>query len=329
MLTIYNADALKTLSQMESASVQCVVTSPPYWRLRDYKTEGQIGLEDTPEECVQKMVIIFREVRRVLKDDGTIWVNLGDSHFGGNRGNQGKNADVVVPRMSIHNGVKPKDLVGFPWMVAFALRADGWYLRSDIIWSKPNPMPESVRDRPTKAHEYLFLLSKSRKYYYDADAIRTNMKGSTLARLDQNIANQNGSTRAYGGTRPDRPMKSVFSNANKERGHERPHNGFKNDWDAMPKEEQQKNGANKRTVWEIATYPFSDAHFATFPPALVEPCILAGSAPGDIILDPFFGSGTTGSVANKHGRQAIGIELNTDYCELSLKRFDQKYLNLY
>jgi len=252
---ILQGDALEELRNLPDGGARCCVTSPPYWGLRDYRTDGQLGLERTPEEYVSRLVEVFREVRRVLADDGTLWLNLGDS-YAANRTyqvsptkwsklEQGQSA-VVPP------GLKPKDLVGIPWRVAFALQADGWYLRSDIIWAKPNPMPESVTDRPTKAHEYLFLLSKRERYYYDAEAIAERR--------------------------------------------------------------------NKRTVWTITTQPFPDAHFAVMPQALVEPCILAGSEPGDTVLDPFAGSGTVGVVALRHGRRFSGIDLNPEYVAMAQRR---------
>lgn len=219
------------------------------------------------------------------------------------------------------SGLKAKDLVGIPWMVAFALRADGWYLRSDIIWSKPNPMPESVTDRPTKAHEYLFLLSKSERYFYDHVAIREPATHSSLARWAQNIENQEGSGRVPGKTNGN--MKAVGGpKKDKQRGHVRRHDGFNDRWDHMTKDEQAAMGRNKRTVWNVATVPYSGAHFATFPPKLIEPCILAGTREGDTVLDPFNGSGTTGIVALKHDRKYIGIELNPEYVALTLPRLE-------
>ena len=287
---------------LRSESVQCVVTSPPYWGLRQYAGEQTVawpdgsthplGLEPTPELYVAHMVEVFREVRRVLRADGTLWLNLGDSYaasgMGGNPAEsefrkQATNVGSLIPGRKPPAGLKQKDLVGIPWMVAFALRADGWYLRSDIIWAKPNPMPESVTDRPTKAHEYLFLLSKSPRYFYDADAIREPMKQSSLDRISQETFDtQAGGEKDYG---PDsnRSQRKTLENfkkrTDKQRGHSRRHAGFSDRWDAMDRADQIAGGANKRTVWNIATRPYPGAHFATFPEELVEPCILAGSSP--------------------------------------------------
>ncbi|MDD5049641.1 MAG: site-specific DNA-methyltransferase [Methanoregulaceae archaeon] len=361
-IRIIQADVIAGLAALEDQSVQCVVTSPPYWGLRDYGVEGQIGLEKTPEEYVQRMVEVFREVRRVLRDDGTVWLNIGDGYnantgagFNGNKRLDKKNRDTVMDRPS---WLKPKDMVGIPWRLAFALQADGWYLRSDIIWSKPNPMPESVTDRPTKAHEYVFLLTKKAKYFYDADAVREAHKEDSLARL--------------------------------ERTHHLP--GHK--WENAPGDQTIANnlskacnpaGRNRRTVWEIATQPTPEAHFATFPEALVEPCIKAGTSergccsvcgapwvrvveiipieikerkdhPSSLIrhgaplgygggvpksehntrgwqpsctcsadvipctvLDPFGGSGTVAKVARRLHRDAILIEINPAYVEIMKK----------
>jgi DNA modification methylase len=319
-------DVREKLRELADQSVQCCVTSPPYWGLRNYGVDGQIGMEETPEAFVAEMVAVFREVRRVLKDDGTIWVNLGDSYlaqqgsgFNGNKRMDAANLNVKVARPA---GMKPKDLAGIPWMVAFALRADGWYLRSDIIWSKPNPMPESVTDRPTKAHEYIFLLSKSPRYYYDAAAIRNPAAESTLKEIREGYDGQ--ARKAYDGTGAQNPSsvkaRIIAGKRDKQRGHGRRHAGFNDRWDAMEKTEQVALGSNARTVWSIATQPYPDAHFATFPEELPTRCIRAGSKPGDLILDPFTGSGTTGQVAIQLGRQFVGCELNPTYAELARKR---------
>lgn len=302
---ILAGDVLEQLATLADESVNCCVTSPAYWALRDYGVEGQLGLEATLEEYVTKLVAVFREVRRVLRDDGTLWLVLGDSYAGGNgRSAEGFNErwhgkayltdkqgdrDRVCPARP-DSGLKPKDLVGIPWRVAFTLQADGWYLRSDIIWNKPNPMPESVTDRPTKAHEYVFLMSKSERYYYDAETISEPSKPSTIARLSQpTLRQQAGSFRVPGKT--NGPMKAV-------------------------------GGAtrNRRSVWTIASQPFKEAHFATFPEKLVEPCVLAGCPEGGTVLDPFAGSGTTGCVAEHYGRKFIGIELKPEYCEMAERR---------
>ena len=261
-------DALSVMRTLPDTSVNCIVTSPPYFGLRDYGHNGQLGHESTPQEYVLKLVEIFREARRVLRDDGTLWLNLGDSYAGS-------------------WGVKPKDLIGIPWRVAFALQDDGWYLRQDIIWHKPNPMPESVRDRCTKAHEYLFMLSKSPRYYFDSDAIK-----------EPSVSGWNGSN----------------FNTGKTAAHQLGRSSVK------PRDSAVTDMRNKRSVWSVATRPYKGAHFATFPPALVEPCILAGSPRGGVVLDPFAGSGTTGAVALSHRRQAVLIELNPDYGPLILER---------
>lgn len=295
---IHIGDCREILRTLPEQSVQCCVTSPPYYGLRDYGVDGQIGLEETPERFITQLVDVFREVRRVLRDDGTLWLNIGDSYArtGGTDCKVSASAQVGSTRNTLEQmsdrtsnaaaiGLKSKDLIGIPWMLAFALRADGWYLRQDIIWHKPNPMPESVKDRCTKAHEYLFLLTKSARYCFDADAIaETSVKGSA------------GSTFNSGKTATHQLGRS--SDAHREDGETR----------------------NKRSVWTIPTAPFKEAHFATFPPALVEPCILAGSKPGDTILDPFMGAGTTALVAERLGRQWIGCELNPEYAEIARHR---------
>ena len=262
-------DCRDRLADLPEGSVQTCITSPPYWGLRDYGVDGQMGLEETPDEFLSAMVDVFRSVWRVLRDDGTLWVNMGDSF-------------------------NDKQLGGIPWRLAFALQADGWYLRSDIIWSKPNPMPESVTDRPTKAHEYIFLLTKRPRYFYDADAIRENHARVWDAETNGgSLCGTDGRDRAVIG------------------GHGRADRG---------KTVPNPAGRNKRTVWEIPTQPYSEAHFATFPEALVVPCVLAGSREGDTVLDPFAGSGTTGKVAVELGREFIGVELNPEYADLAAKR---------
>lgn len=274
--TLYG-DCRETLKELPEQSINTCITSPPYWGLRDYGTGGQLGLEDTPEDFVENLVKVFREVKRVLRDDGTVWLNLGDSYYNYRPGKgqalikqtvSNTNQDLpqeVARRANKIDGLKEKDLVGIPWRVAFALQADGWYLRQDIIWHKPNPMPESVQDRCTKSHEYIFLLSKNPKYYFDNEAI---------------------------------------------------------------KEDAEPEKRNKRSVWTITTKPFKGAHFAVFPPDLIEPCILAGCPKDGVVLDPFMGSGTTGMVAQQLGRKWIGCELNAEYISMQKNRTAQQVLEL-
>jgi len=291
---IYHGDCLDILPTIEANTIQCCVTSPPYYGLRDYGCAGQIGLEPTPEAYVEKLVAVFREVRRVLRDDGVLWLNLGDSYTGGaNSGGANQNDGGLLYRGSglpnkRGNGLKPKDLIGIPWRVAFALQADGWYLRQDIIWAKPNPMPESVKDRCTKSHEYIFLLSKSARYYYDAEAIREPVKDTS---------GKNMRAPKLGEHRKDGPYDTVTA-----------------------KTYAEIKGANRRSVWTITTKPYKEAHFATFPEEIPRTCILAGSKKGDTILDPFSGAGTTGVVAEKLDRKYIGIELNPQYTKLAEDR---------
>lgn len=293
---ILQGDCLDTLRTLPDESVHCCVTSPPYYGLRAYLPDGhadkglEIGTEQTPAEYVAKLVQVFREVWRVLRPDATLWLNLGDSYNGS--GGAGR-----------IDGLKPKDLIGIPWRVAFALQADGWWLRSDCIWHKPNPMPESVTDRPTKAHEYFFLLAKSQSYFYDAEAVREPLSPDTLKKngIGANgkgypVNNRSATPDVYG-------IKEFTGNMT-----------------PGARRSMNPNGANRRSVWTVATSPYSEAHFATFPPALIEPCILAGCPVGGTVLDPFAGSGTTLATALKHGRAAIGCELNPDYVSLIHKR---------
>lgn len=316
---ILTGDCREVLKTLPDASVHCCVTSPPYFGLRDYGVAGQIGLEPTPDEFVAELVAVFQEVRRVLRDDGTLWLNLGDSYSGHNPtgfrpGNETKNGGASnkngVGRI---DGLKPKDLIGIPWRVAFALQADGWYLRSDIIWHKPNPMPESVTDRPTSAHEHIFLLSKSARYFYDSEAVKEAAVAADLGEMDGGSQRARDGSNANGGRN---------YRTDKQRGHGRRHAGFNGRWDAMPKAEQQALGRNLRNVWTVATQPYSDAHFATFPPALIEPCIKAGCPTGGVVLDPFGGAGTTGMVADRLGRNAILIELNPAYAAMTSNRIE-------
>jgi DNA modification methylase len=320
---ILEGDCRDILRTIPDESVHCVVTSPPYFGLRDYGVHGQMGLEATPDEFIAGMVAVFRECRRVLRDDGTLWLNVGDSYAGAPGGWQGKNGQRASRTFTARidhdkrgNGCKSKDLIGVPWMLAFALRADGWFLRQDIIWSKPNPMPESVTDRCTKAHEYVFLLSKSARYYFDQDAILEPASPNTHARVSQDVAAQIGSTRANGGAKTNGNMKAVMRSP-KTLANDK---GNKNNESFANATSLVLTERNKRSVWTIATQPFKEAHFATFPPALVEPCILAGCPSGGTVLDPFGGAGTTGLVADRLQRDAILIELNPEYAEIARRR---------
>jgi DNA modification methylase len=379
--TILVGDVRERLKDIPDGSVQCCVTSPPYYGLRDYGTaqwdggdaacdhkpdrtprtdraagestgstayvaaqepayrhecgkcgavriDSQIGLEPTLAGYIAAMVEVFREVRRVLRDDGVCWLNIGDSYNA--QPGQRKETDKAGPKQmsnagspgapSRHeSGMKPKDLMMVPARLAIALQDDGWWIRSDVIWGKLAPMPESVTDRPTCAHEHIFLLTKNAKYFYDADAVRTELAASSIDRLAQDVESQTGSTRANGGDKTNGTMKAV-QRTDKQRGHSRRHDGFNDRWDAMSKEEQQAGGANLRNVWMLGPDPFSGAHFAVMPREIARRCIKAGSKPGDTILDPFGGSGTTALVADQLGRNAILIELNPAYAELARER---------
>jgi DNA modification methylase len=292
-------DALDRLREIADGSIQTCVTSPPYWGLRDYGDDDQLGLESTPTEFVEKLCEVFDQVWRVLADDGTLWVNLGDSYAGASlsrasnngRAGYGKPREGTFSRLG--DGLKSKELVGIPWRFAFAMQDRGWYLRQDIIWAKPNPMPESVTDRCTKSHEYIFLLTKNPRYYFDSEAIREPLAESSLSRLAQDIDGQTGSARANGGAKTNGTMKALGD---------------------------PEAGRNKRSVWNVGVASFKDAHFAVYPTALIEPCVKAGSAEGDTVLDPFSGSGTTGEVALKLGRNYVGCELNPHYAQLSEHR---------
>lgn len=312
MLTILTGDCRTVLPTLADKSIQCCVTSPPYWGLRNYGHADQIGLEPTPQAYVETMRSVFSEVRRVLRDDGTLWLNLGDCYSGSGKGVK-------------WDGLKPKDLLGIPWRVAFALQEDGWYLRSDIIWHKPNPMPESVTDRPTRSHEYIFLLTKSAKYYYDAAAIRNPPSPDLIKQVEEGYNGNAVKDYLKSNVQDASATKSRIINGarkriDKQRGHGRRHAGFNDKWDALTPAEQSLLGSNKRDVWTVAPANYREAHFATFPPDLIRPCILAGSKPGDTVLDPFGGSGTTGMVALKLDRKAVLIELNSDYLKLCEKR---------
>jgi len=344
VIKILQGNCLEVLKDLPEQSVNTCITSPPYWGLRDYQTaeweggdencehtishysdnlkpevdrpfrgnrsacikcgairkDSQLGLEDTPEEFVENLVSVFREVKRVLRDVGTVWLNLGDSYSSGGRTTTTNQTlrgdkDYGVTRPKPSKGIKPKDLVGIPWRVAFALQSDGWYLRQDIIWHKPAPMPESVKDRCTKAHEYIFLLSKNKKYYFDNEAIREPIKPTTTGKA---------SVRESGDS--------------KTRSKE--HWGIPHQPKNVIREYKEIKGANKRSVWTVPTKPFRDAHFATFPPDLIKPCVLAGCPEGGTVLDPFGGAGTTGLVAQQHNRNCILIELNPEYAQIARDR---------
>jgi DNA modification methylase len=371
-------DALEQLRLLPDESVQCCITSPPYWGLRDYGIAGQLGLQRTPEEYVAKLVGVFREVRRVLRNDGTLWLNLGDCYatgagkvgdcpgggeqgerWKGNRGthtreNSGKHGPGLAemgPRTQPNRmplpGFKPKDLVGVPWRVAFALQADGWWLRSAIVWAKPNGMPGSQKDRPTSSYEMIFLFSQSALYWSDFDAIKTPPRESSRIRLAQNVQAQAGSHRANAGRKTNGPMRAVGTD--KQRGHSWRHAGFNDRWDLMEKWQQQAAPAMIRDVWFVSPQRFTGAHFAVMPEEIARRCIAAGSeranAEGDraavevvrdgveqasvrrnggrgVVLDPFCGSGTVGVVALRAGRDFIGIELNPEYLEMARRRIE-------
>lgn len=359
---IHVGDCLELMRGMASESVQTCVTSPPYFGLRDYGMAGQIGLEQTPAEYVARLVEVFREVRRLLRADGTLWLNLGDSYASGGR--KTRDADDKLPQreaaMRPQDGLPEKNLIGIPWRVAFALQADGWYLRQDIIWAKPNPMPESVKDRCTKAHEYMFLLSKSPDYYYDQDAIREPAAPSSVARWAQDVESQAGSDRvpgktngtmkavdgparrgdsgrscmAYPETRQSvldgidiealrteqRSRRDTFARTGAVAEHVMP--GQSAAQHRADREEDTFDIAsrNKRSVWTVPTMPLKEAHFATFPERLIEPCVLAGAPAGGVVLDPFMGAGTTAVVAERLGRRWVGCELNPEYAAIAEAR---------
>jgi len=322
-LVVRVGDCRELLRDTPDESVLCCVTSPPYWGLRDYGHAGQIGQEATPEEFVATMVEVFREVRRVLKSDGTCWLNLGDSYCStapGTMGDKLNQRGILAgvsdrraegsrkARPETPSGMKPKDLAGIPWMVAFALRSDGWYLRQDIVWAKPNPMPESVTDRCTKSHEYIFLLTKSERYYYDHEAIK-----------ERAVCGWNDSQFQVGKTAEHQLGRAQKVRPSAKKG------SFNGKTEAMAETGQNAFRAvtdtrNKRSVWTVPTAPYKEAHFATYPPDLIKPCIMAGTKPGDVVLDPFGGSGTTGQVALELGRHALLFELNPDYAKIIEKR---------
>ena len=306
--TIYIGDCLEVLKTLPDESVHCCVTSPPYYALRDYGMEEQIGREATPREYISRQTEVFTEVRRVLRSDGTLWLNIADTYAGkGNQGDfvdpknpKGRNGQAVALNYKVE-GCKPKDMIGIPWMLAFALRDSGWYLRNDIIWMKENPMPESCKDRCSRCYEHIFLLSKSRKYFFDAKAISEPIAPATAERLKRGMKGGN----KYGKPVPGQPQTQTI---NRPRAH-----GEITDSMINPMR-------NKRDVWVVNTVPFKGGHYAAYPPKLVEPCLLAGCPEGGIVLDPFFGSGTTGMVAKQLNRHYIGIELNPEYAKLAEAR---------
>lgn len=324
-------DALSTLQNFESNSVNCCITSPPYYGLRDYGADGQIGLEQTPSEYIEKLVAVFREVRRVLKKDGTLWLNMGDSYAGSGKGAASYPDNAKKYKQGTNKGMlgaaattkikspeyKRKDLMGIPWRLAFALQADGWYLRQDIVWYKPNCMPESVKDRCTKSHEYIFLLSKSDKYYFDYEAIKEPAVGyNNIPPAGSKGTLTPNSRRRKGNSKTFRSGGAYTNNQT-----------FNNSTDA--KRESSGNAENitglrnKRDVWSVSTRGYKEAHFATFPEKLIEPCVLAGCPVGGTILDPFLGSGTTAVVAVKNKRNCIGIEIKPQYACMSKRRIKE------
>jgi len=331
-------DCIDMMRTLPDQSVHTCVTSPPYFGLRDYGVDGQIGLEETPREFISRLVDVFREVRRVLRDDGTAWVNMGDSYANGGRTT--RDADDKLPargmgfRPKDPEGIKPKDLMGMPWRLAFALQDDGWYLRQDIIWHKPNPMPESTRDRCTKAHEYIFLLSKSRRYHCDMEAIREAAAESSESRWSQDIDGQAGSDRVPGKT--NGPMKAVGGSRSKRDSFQR--QGSKRE-QVMPGQSKGTHRPdrepsswdlltrNKRSVWSVPTVGYKGAHFATFPPDLIRPCVLAGAPRGGVVLDPFGGAGTTSLVSMQEGRRSVICELNPEYAAMARRRIDTAWLD--
>lgn len=339
MNQIIFGDCVETMKDLitKGVKVQTCITSPPYFGLRDYGVEGQIGLEETPQAYVDKMVEVFRCVRDLLADDGTLWLNLGDSYASYRDGKatpdttRGNSIGTLVPKglasnrkssTFINSGIKHKDLIGIPWRVALALQADGWYLRQDIIWAKPNPMPESVTDRCTKSHEYIFLMSKNPKYYFDHEAIKEPCAESSYKRWNQDIENQVGSNRVPGKTNGNMkavgiPTKIRFG-GNKYGDSDDPKHATK-----FGNCYVDTGTRNKRSVWTQTVKPYKGAHFATFPTQLIEPCVLAGSRIDNIVFDPFMGSGTTAQVAIENGRQYLGCELNPEYEKLQKERINE------
>lgn len=321
---IIQGDALTELKRLQADSIDCCITSPPYFQLRDYRVDGQIGLEDSVEEYIRKLVDVFREVRRVLKKDGTLWINIADSYAGSGRATkykQGTNKGILgsyIAPMKL-NGCKQKDLIGIPWELAFALRNDGWYLRQEIIWYKPNCMPESVKDRCTKSHESIFLLSKSKKYYFDWESIQESCVGFDKS----SPRGSNGTSRQNAGRR--KGNRKTFRGGGAYTGNASFDNGTDKQNETHGNRANETGLRRKRSVWSVSTTGGGGEHYATFPQRLIEPCIIAGSRVGGVILDPFAGSGTTGVTAEKLNRDYILIELsekNTELCRKRLKEYD-------
>lgn len=327
---ILTGDCRDVLRTLPDESVHCVVTSPPYWRQRDYKMAGQLGLEPTPEDYIADLTAIFSDVRRVLRSDGTCWINIGDKWASGGNGGGGKwmverghawdHAKGAKGWRKPPVGYKDKDLVGLPFMLAFAMRADGWFWRQCNVWAKPNGMPESVQDRSTISHEYVLHFSKRNDYWYDSDAALTPPAPATETRLAQNVDAQAGSARANGGGKTNGPMKAVGRASDKQRGHTRRHAGFNDRWDAKERGDQIANGSNLRSVWWVSPAQYRDAHYAVMPDRIAEICMVAGCPEGGTVLDPFGGAGTTGLVADRLGRNAILIELNPEYAVMAERR---------
>ena len=334
---ICHGDCREILKTIESGTINCCITSPPYYGLRDYGVDGQIGLEETPEQYIDQLAGVFDEIKRVLRDDGTLWLNIGDSYAGnGLRGGaaypenakkwkQGTNTGTLALKTAVKfksNEIKPKDMIGIPWMLAFELRRRGWYLRQDIIWAKPNPMPESVTDRCTKSHEYIFLLSKSPHYYFDAEAIAEPVADSTTRRLARDIENQNGSV-AYGRTNGN--MKAVLPRYGGKKYTENPESFFRTKSGNIYEYRAKRN---KRDVWTVSTKPYKGAHFATFPEDLIEPCVLSGCPSDGTVIDPFAGTSTTGVVCKRFGREFVGIEINKEYCIMGAERMQNVQMKM-
>lgn len=338
---IINIDALEGVRSLPDESINCCVTSPPYWGLRDYKVRGQLGQEKTPEEFIDKLVAIFHEINRAMTDDGNLYVNIGDSYAAPGKkrsmeqaiknstlnGSLATQCQSLTQQSKIVSGLKPKDMVGIPWMLAFALRADGWYLREDIIWAKRNAMPESVTDRCTRSHEHIFHLTKSPRYYYDQDAIKepaiydVDGTGTKARKARQKDDNKTIPTQERAGIRQFKDASKMNGkHSEKQRGHSRRHAGFNDRWDKMSHVEQCTGMRNKRDVWHIAPAQFPEAHFATFPEEIPDLCIRAGCPVDGIVLDPFMGAGTTALVARKRNRNYIGFELNPEYIAIAERR---------